>query len=396
MQRVCMLAFTHYLTDARVRREAEALAARGDEVDLICCQSKTLATKRIHNGVKLYPLRGLKYRGGSTIAYLFSYLLFFIQSSFLIGCLHFRKRYTVIQVHTMPDFLVFAALLPKVFGAKIILDVHDLVPELYMTKFGSEHNHPLIRFLRWVERRSIAFAHKAIAVNVPHRDVLVEHGNARDKFAILLNLPDPAIFDRSTHTGLTPNGRFRLIYHGILAKRQGLETAIRAVALAKKDIPDIDFQIIGVGDDRQRLVALVDQMGLGDSIRFSEGAIPLEDIPARIKQADIGLVPILNDSFTRYGLPVKVLEYVGIGIPVISSRTPTLEFYFDDTMLRYSEPGNEVELAKHIIDLYRNPGKRKLLVSNADRFNTKFNWQSQRMEYYNLVDSLCSRSEVSR
>ena len=385
-----MLAFTHYLTDARVRREAEALAARGDQVDLICCRSKTLATKRVHNGVRLYPLRGLKYRGGSTIAYLFSYFIFFVKSSFLMSYLHLKNRYDVIQVHTMPDFLVFAASIPKLFGAKIILDVHDLMPELYMTKFETDQNHKLIRFIRWVETRSIAFAHKAIAVNVPHRDILVEHGNPKDKFTILLNLPDPAIFDRSENVQRISDGKFRLIFHGIIAKRQGLDIAIRAVGKARKDVPNIEFSIIGVGGDRDRLVGMVDEMGLNDCIRFSDGTIPLEEVPLRIKQADIGMVPILNDSFTRYGLPVKVLEYVGLGIPVISSRTPTLEFYFDESMLKYFEAGDETELAGHIIDLYRHPKKRKLLISNADRFNEEFNWDRQRVEYYNLVDSLCS------
>ncbi|MHC4702091.1 MAG: glycosyltransferase family 4 protein [Planctomycetota bacterium] len=389
-----MLAFTHYLTDARVRREAEALAARGDEVDLICCHSKTLATKRIHNGVRLYPLHGLKYRGGSTVAYLFSYLVFFTKSFFLISYLHLKKRYDVIQVHTMPDFLVFAASVPKLLGAKIILDVHDLMPELYMTKFELSEKHALIRFIRWVEKRSIAFAHKAIAVNVPHRDILIEHGSSKEKFSILLNLPDPAIFGQPETSQQTSNGRFRLIFHGIIARRQGLETAIRAVAQAKKDIPDIDFSIIGVGEDRERLVGLVDEMGLNDCIRFSDGAIPLEEVPLHIKQADIGMVPILNDSFTRYGLPVKVLEYVGLQTPVISSRTPTLEFYFDDTMLRYFEPGNETELAEHLIDLYRYPNKRELLVSNANKFNEEFNWNNQKVEYYKLVDSLCSKAEA--
>ena len=396
MRKICMLAFTHYLTDARVRREAEALAARGDEVDLVCCRSKTLATKQIHNGVRLYPLRGLKYRGGSTVAYLFSYFLFFTQAFLLISYLHLKKRYDVIQVHTMPDFLVFAASVPKLLGAKIILDVHDLMPELYMTKFEVEENHPLIRFIRWIETRSIAFAHKAIAVNVPHRDILVEHGSPKDKFAILLNLPDPAIFGRSRNRQRTPDGKFRVIFHGIIARRQGLDIAIRAVAQAKNDIPNIDFSIIGVGEDRERLVGLVDEMGLSDCIRFSDGAIPLEEVPLHIKQADIGMVPILNDSFTRYGLPVKVLEYVGLEIPVISSRTPTLEFYFDDTMLRYFESGDEAELAGHLVDLHRNPRKRELLVSHANRFNEEFNWNNQRIEYYNLVDSLCSKAEAEQ
>ena len=94
----------------------------------------------------------------------------------------------------MPDFLVFSALGPKLLGAKVILDVHDLMPELYASKFGLPESHWIIRALKWVERLSVRFADAAVAVHQPHLDALVAHGNPADKFTIVMNLPDPDMF----------------------------------------------------------------------------------------------------------------------------------------------------------------------------------------------------------
>lgn len=392
MAKICMIAFACYSIDSRIRREAEALSSRGDEVDFIGCREKTQETKGSYNGVKLFRLFVSKYRGSSTIAYLFSYFSFFFQAFFLVTFLQFKRNYDIIQVHTMPDFLVFAALIPKLLHAKIILDVHDLMPELYMSKFKVKQNNPLIKFITWIERRSIAFAQRAIAVHVPHRDILVKHGSPKEKFTILLNLPDPEIFSRAKNTRRIADGKFRIIYHGTIAKRHGLDVALRAVALAKKHIQKIEFSIIGTGDDRKRLIRLVDEMGLRECVKFTKEAVPLDELSQYITQADIAIVPIIQDPFTRYQLPVKILEYVWLGIPVISSKTETLDFYFDETMIRYFQPGDEAELANDIVDLHHNPQKRELLVSNANRFNKEFNWDSQKMAYYELIDSLCSKT----
>ena len=388
-----MIAFTHYSIDSRVRREAEALVSRGDEVDCICCHEEALKKKRNLNGVRLFQLPVTKYRGGSTVSYLFSYLSFFVQAAFLVTFLQFKKKYHIVQVHTMPDFLVFATLIPKALGAKIILDVHDLMPELYMSKFEVNEKHLLTKFIKWIEQRSIAFAHEAIAVHIPHRDILVKHGNPKEKFTIVLNLADPKVFGRVENIQRITDGKFRLIYHGTIAKRHGLDIAIRAVALAKKNIHNIEFSIIGAGDDCERLIGIVDEMGLENCVRLTNGSVLLEEIPQRIMQADVAIVPVLRDPFTRYQLPVKVLEYIWLGIPVISSRSDTLEFYFDKKMIRYFNPGDESELANHILDLHDNPEKREHLVANAKRFNEKFSWDSQKIAYYKLIDSLCFNTE---
>jgi glycosyltransferase involved in cell wall biosynthesis len=385
MAKICMIAYTFYTRDPRVRREAEALAGRGDSVDFICLKEADKAGRRSYDGVNLYPLSVGRYQGDSTLLYLAKYASFFLRASFLVSLLFMRKRYDIIQIHTMPDFLVFTAFIPKLFGAKVILDVHDLMPELYMCKFRSGPRHFIVRLITWIERRSIAYADKAISVHIPHRDALVGHGNAEQKFAVLLNVPDTRIFHRNG--GREADGKFRLIYHGTVARRHGLEVALRAVSNVKESIPNLEFLVIGGGDDLGRIKKLAEEMDLGDCVRFL-GTMPTEELPQYLRRADLGVVPILYDPFTRYMLPLKLLEYVGMGIPCIVSETETIRAYFSDEMVRFSKPGDERELADGILELYRDPDQRARQVAEAARFNASFNWEQQKKGYFEVVDSL--------
>jgi len=380
-----MIAYTFYSSDPRVRREAEALAGRGDSVDFICLKEAESCSPGDYGEVRLYPLSAGRYQGESTVSYLVKYASFFIQSFVLVSWLFFRKRYDIVQVHTMPDFLVFAAAVPKLFGAKIILDVHDLMPELYMCKFKSGPRHVIVRLITWVERCSIGFAHRAMAVHLPHREALVGHGNDREKLVVLLNVPDPRIFQKNGNS--RSDEKFRLIYHGTVARRHGLEVALKAVHSLKNLIPNLEFLVIGRGDDLNRITKLAGVMEMGDCVRFL-GTMPTQELPKYLQQADVGVVPILYDPFTRYMLPLKLMEYVGMGIPCIVSETETIRAYFDDTMVRFCKPGDEKELADSILDLYRDADQRTRLVANAAKFNAAHNWEEQKRNYFGVVDSL--------
>jgi len=391
MARICMVAFTHYSTDTRVRREAEALVDRGDEVDALCLGEEGREDIWMLNGVRLHQLPIGRYRGSSVVMYLLTYALFFLAASFRLSYLHLKKHYQIIQVHTMPDFMVFVAFLPKLLGAKVILDVHDLMPELYQSKFGLESSHWLIRFITWMERGSVGFAHGAIAVHGPHLDTLVKHGNPAEKFIILLNLPDPKVFSSRFRANLSRDGRFRLVYHGTVARRNGLRVALRALPKIKKEIEDVELQIFGDGDDIPCLIDLAKELGLADCVSISRGMIPMDELVPIILNADVGIVPILYDDFTKYMLPVKLLEYVALRIPVVSSRTETIEAYFDDSMVQYCKPGDADDLAEKILDLHRNPDMREWLRTNADRFNRGYSWEQQKQLYYRLIDDLSER-----
>jgi len=393
MARVCMVAYTHYPTDSRVRREAEALIERGDTVDFICLGSENDKRSESYNGVRLIKIYINRYRGSNTIMYMSSYLQFFIVATLKLAWLQLKNHYQVIQIHTMPDFMVFVAIIPKLLGAKVLLDVHDLMPELYQSKFGFVKDHPLIRFITSIERLSIGFADRALAVHKTHLEALLGHGNSPVKFEVLLNLPDMKIFARKSDDQTKDKSDFELIYHGTVSERHGMEIALRAIATLQGKIQGLKLKIIGDGDGIPRLIELVNELNIHEYVEISKGMIPLDELVPMIQTADVGIVPILLDDFTKYMLPVKLLEYVALKKPVICSRTETIEAYFNDSMVQYFSPGSVNELADSIYSLYKSADRRAKLSTNADKFNGEYNWASQKQIYYLLIDSLVIKEQ---
>lgn len=391
MTRVCMVAFTHYAVDQRVRREAELLVDRGDVVDFICLRGEGEPKARMLNGVRLKQLSIGRYRGSNPFIYLFKYLLFFFSASFHLIAMHLRVSYDLVQVHTMPDFMVFVAFIPKLLGVKVLLDVHDLMPELYQSKFGLSQKHRLIRFITWIERQSIRFANRAIAVHKPHLHILVKHGNPIEKFDILMNLPDPKTFSGSFKANPANNGQFKLVYHGTVSRRHGLHIMLRAIPTIREEIAGFKMEIFGDGDDIPYLVNLTRELGLQDCVSIHQGMVPMENLVPTLLTAKIGVVPMLNNNFTRHTLPVKLMEYVALGIPVVSSRIESLETYFDNSMIQYFEPGDVDDLAEKVLELYRSPNKREVQINNAYRFIQKYSWEQQKIRYYHLVDDLVGK-----
>jgi glycosyltransferase involved in cell wall biosynthesis len=406
--RVGMLAYTEYLTDPRVRREAQALADRGDQVDFLCLRqpgSPSRRKVRSHwqdvDGVHVCYLPFKKYQGGNQIAYLLSYILFLFLSAFWLTGLYMRRRYQVIQVHTMPDFLIFAALVPRIFGCKLILDMHDLTSDLYSVKFRSPLLRPLVWGLRLQERLSAGLAHHVVTVHEPYRQVLIQRGIKPQKISVLMNAPDDRIFSMAVReTGKLPASTiggaesFTLVYHGTIVARYGLDVMLRAVALLREhnngNGPSLRLVVYGKGDDLPRLLALRSELGLDDVTYFHGKHVPLEQLPALLIQADLAVVPNLSNPFTDYVLPTKLMEYAAIGVPAVVARTPVVSQYFDDEMVSYFTPGDARDLAQRIDTLAHDPARRRALARNAhQRFTQRYNWTAIKQGYYALVDSLC-------
>jgi glycosyltransferase involved in cell wall biosynthesis len=388
-----MIAFTNYPGDTRVRREAEALVARSNRVDVICPWTPSLGGQHSLEGVRIYPTGRLEQENElSPLAYIVRDVTFLVRAAYVALRLHRRNRYDVVQVHTMPDYLVAAAVFPKLMGASVLLDVHDLVPELYAAKFGLDENSRVIRLIRFVERRCVGYADHALAVHRPHLDALVRHGNPEQKFSIVMNAPDPKFFTRRG-AGRPASDRFVLLYHGTISRRHGLENAVRAVEIARRTYDDIRLEIVGDGDDVVRLSALVDELGLRDAVDIQRGLRPIEELRPILDRASAGIVPIVDNAFTRYMLPVKLLEYVALGIPVISSSTPTIRAYFDETMVSFFRPGDEADLAAKIVALRADADSRMRLAERADVFLEEHSWERERGRYCDLVESLAAASQ---
>ncbi len=391
MLRVAMVAYTYYASDPRVRREAEALAERGDAVEVYCLRRRGEPAGEDCRGVRVRHLPMARYRGGNALLYMGSYCRFFLLAAWTLGWRHLRRPYALVHANNMPDFMAFTALVPRLGGRPLILDIHDTMPEIYQGKFGVGARHPLIRLLRFQERASARFASRVLTSEHTKREALIGHGLPAAKIEVLLNLPDPRLFPSSPpRPARSPAEGFRLVFHGTLAERLGVDLALRAVALLGDRIPDLRLDIIGDGDQRPRLLALRDELGLDGRVRFSDGMVPVEELPGLLAEADLGVIPTREEIGTRYMLPTKLLEYAALGIPTVVAPTHTIRYYFDDAQVAFFSPGSADSLATVIYDLYADPEARRRLAAGAARFAERFAWERHKQVYTDLVDALCA------
>lgn len=388
MARIFMAAYTNYRRDPRVKREAETLIAEGHDVVFLAKRQPGEPNEESIAGVHVIKTYGLKNKPNSFKAYVADYLLYFFMLMLHLTLHPFR--YALIHINNMPDFLVFAAWLPKLIGKPVIHDIHDLMPELYMDKFGADERHWAIRLLLFFERWAGRFATRVLTVEVGFVDTLESRGIRRDKMTILLNLPDNRIFAPRPPLPPKPaDAAFVMVYHGTLARRLGLDIGIEAVHRLRGKIPNMEFRIIGGGEERENLIALRDELDLKDLVTFSDGYVPVEDIPAMIADADLGLIPLRKSSGTEFMLPTKLLEYVNVGIASIVPHNSTIDRYFDDTMVRFIEAEDPDALAEAILYLYEHPEEREQLHKTAsDKFLAKYFWPEHKKVYVELVNSL--------
>lgn len=390
-KRHCMVVHACYpLGETRVEREALALVDQGYEVDVICLQYETEADFETVNGVNIYripvkrgPTRSLFSRFGE-------YLTFFWQVFFKLLKLQPQRRYRVVQAHNLPDFLIFAALIPKLMGARLILDIHDMMPEFFAAQSNRSMDSFFVRCVLWQEILSCHFADHVITVTELWRKKLISRGIPAEKVSVVMNVADDRIF-RSDPARLRPhsvNGHFHLIYHGTFKERYGLDVLIRAVGLVRKKLPGIRATLQGEGEFLEEMRRLVDELGLHDHVHIHASILPTEKLPELITQADAGVIPNRNDIFTGDLLPTKMMEYVALNIPIIAARTRVISEYFDDNMVHFFTPGDANSLAETILDLYHHPEKMHKQVQNQNTFSNTYNWRTISQKYVNLVNGM--------
>jgi len=388
MAQVFMAAYTNYRRDPRVKREAEALVEAGHKVVFLARRSPGSPKRETVAGVEVINALGLRDKCTKFAEYIVDYFAFFLRINFHL-LLH-PLRYRLIHISNMPDFLALAAWPARLLGCPVIHDVHDLMPELYVEKFSSETENWVVRALRLQERMAVRFASAVLTVEGRLKDILSRRAAIPSaKIYVLMNLPDDRIFAPRTVRAKPGDAPFVVVYHGTLARRLGLDLAIRAVKLAQEAIPRLELRIIGAGEERDRLIELRDQLSLQDVVTFSEGFVPVEQIPKMIRDADVGLIPLRISSGTDIMLPTKLLEYVSVGIPCVTPRTGTITRYFDEEMVEFFEAENVESLADAVVRLHRNPDRRRsLAVQATERFARSYRWAEHKKVYTSLVARL--------
>jgi glycosyltransferase involved in cell wall biosynthesis len=387
---VCMIAYTSYATDARVRREAETLAAHGFDVLCLTNRNGTRRERFVLDGVEVRELGVPKYRGKNPLAYLASYMRFLAASSIACARLQATRQVAVVHVHNIPDFLVFAGLLPRAFGAKVVLDIHDSVPETFAAKFS--RGTLVDRALRLEERLSARVAHRVVCVNHPQRDALTARGIPAAKTFISMNVPDPRIFQRPLATR-TParDGTFNLVYHGTMAERLGVDLVIRAVADLGNSIQGLRLHLWGGGDDLAKFEMLAERLGIAGQVSFKPAGYPLHELPVRLSSMDVGVIGNRRSVATDLMLPVKLMEYAALGIPAIVPELRTIRRYFSADMVSFYEPDDVRSLAAAITRLYADETARRRQADAAYRFLDEHGWEKRGPElvtfYRTLLES---------
>lgn len=386
---VCMLSYSFYESDNRVMRYAEALAARGDHVDVIALQREGAQKAEQINGVNVFRVQKRKRNESRKLDYLFRILRFWLVSAWMVTRKHVARRYDIIHVHSVPDFEVLAAVLPKWMGAKIILDIHDIVPEFFAAKFSSGNNSRLVKALKMVEKVSAAFSDHVIISNHIWEKKLLSRSVPAEKCTTIINYPDQGIFQKMDVE--KDSDHFLCMYPGTLNWHQGLDIAIRAIARIKDEIPQVRFLIYGDGPSKKELEQLVKSLGLDEIIGFFP-PLPLRQIARVMATADAGIIPKRNDAFGGEAFSTKTLEFMSLGVPIIVSQTKIDNFYFDDSLVLFFEPEDVASLAHAIVRLVRDDALRKRLSENGLRYAATNSWNHKKQMYFNLVDALAAKS----
>ena len=380
-----MLAYTFYETDGRVRRYAETLAKRGDHVDAIVLSKERQPFYETLNGVNVYRIQKRKVNEVRRFSYLIKLVRFLIKSSIFLTKRQIKNRYDLIHVHNPPDPHVFAACFPKLTGSKVILDIHDILPEFYASKFSTSKNSLVYKVLVFIEKVSAACADHIIISNHIWAKSFISRSATNDKCTVLINYPDTQIFYRRKRT--RKHEKFIMIYPGSLNRHQGLDIAIKAFANISNNVPQAELHIYGEGNAKKDLITLVSQSGLERKVIFKE-FVPLGKIAAVMANADLGIIPKRNDSFGGEAFSTKTLEFMALGIPIIVAKTKIDQYYFNDSIVKFFEPENEKDLSEAMLLLIQDQKLRNSLIANADKYIAKNNWEEKKQIYLDLVDSL--------
>lgn len=388
---VAMLAHTCYMRDPRVRREAEALAAHGLHVHVISLSEQHDRRKgreprhAIVNGVHVHRLPIRRRRAGA-LRYLYEYVMVGLLGSLALARLRLRSELRAVHVHNMPDLLVLAAIVPRLSGSVVILDVHDPMPELYISWKHSPASLT-VRLLRMQERVSYAFADRIISVNESMRENLQAKGVPSAKITIINNFPDESLFPICELQTSWPRKRdcLVLLYCGTVSEHYDLGLAVRAMARIANEIP-VKLRILGEGNRLAEVLELAATLAV-DSIEHV-GLVPIDQVRSEMRNADVGLSCHRAGVFGDLYFSTKIVEYLTQGLPVVSPRTHTITKYLSDDCLFYFEPGSDEALADTLRSMWQNPPEVLRRLSGARALLPRLSWQAEKQKLVSFYSDL--------
>jgi glycosyltransferase involved in cell wall biosynthesis len=388
--RVAMLAHSAYTSDPRIRREAEALVGQGCEVHVIALSEKRNGVREARNGnlngVHIHRLPVSQRRGGF-LRYVYEYSMVGFLGALKLAWLHSRRALNVVHVHNMPDILIMAGLLPRLLGSKLVLDVHDPAPELYMS-WGHGPRDMVVRLLALQEKFSCWLADTVISVNDTMRDNLRSKGVPDDKIFIVHNFPDQQYFPLADMPASWPKkaDSLVLLYCGTITEHYDLGLAVRAMAKLKGQVP-LTLRIMGRGNRLAEVLELATALGVRDSIELVP-PVPVDKVAAEMSKADVGISCHREGIFGDLYFSTKIVEYLTQGLCVLSPRTITVKRYLPEDTLFYFTPGDADALAEAISFAWRNPTEVLKRLARAREILPQLSWNAERSKFIDFYSRL--------
>jgi len=387
MSRVAIVVHAVYPGDPRIRRQSDALLEEGHEVDIICLRQPGEAFEEADAALRIVrmPLN----RGFIGFAgHIAEYAAFSAMVAWRLAREHRTRRYDLVQVATVPDFLVFAALPEKLGGVPLLLDLHEDMPEFFRDRFASPLLRPLLPMVTAATRASAAVADAIITVHEPLRLLSIARGVDPERISVVMNSADGRLFDPSRHErrGFMADGTLRLIHHSNLQRIYGLDVAIEGLARIRSDLP-WRLDVYGDGPWRPQIEAAVERTGTGDRVTL-HGRVAMDDLPGLLAGSDIGLVPSVAEPYMAYSLSTKLLDYAAMGVPTIATDLATFRHHFTDAALRFVPGGDRDVLARAVEALVHDPTRTVAMGLEAQRQAAAYDWEHQRRRYLEIVDRL--------
>lgn len=394
MSRVAIVVHAVYPGDTRVRRQSDALIAAGHEVDLFCLRAAGEPPEERGGAMRVLRLP-LDRTFTGFVGHIAEYVAFTGLAAVALTREHRRRRYDLVQVATVPDFLVAAAAPTRLAGVPLLLDLHEDMPEFFRDRFAHPLLRPLHPLVEGVARVSAAAATELITVHEPLRQLSVARGVPADRIHVVMNSADGTLFDPAAHPRrpFMADGELRLIHHSNLQRLYGVDIAVEAIAAIDPDQLPHRLDVYGEGPFRGEIEAAIRRTGTGDRVHL-HGWAQLEQMPALLAGSDIGLVPSRPDPYLRFSLSQKLLEYAAMGVPTIASDLATFRAHFSADAIRYVEGGDAPALATAIRQLAADPAGTVAMGERSRREAERYAWTAQAARYVDIVERLIARTDA--
>lgn len=376
------------LNEPRVLRETRAALEGGYDVDVVAMQLPGESRHENVDGAWVYRLPVRRSRRSSPRDLVYEYGGFTARATMHVARFHIARRYDVVQIHNPPDFLVASALLPRLTGAKVIFDVHDLAPELLAIRMGTGRGPKTVeRVLRVVEKAAMSLADVVVTVSEPYRGELLKRGVRPQKIVVVLNALDETLIP--SEPAAPERDVFRMVYHGTLTWHYGVHLVVDALAAVAERIPHARLEIYGDGDALGDIRTRIDRHGLADRVSLSGRALPQDEVLRRVAGASVGIVSQLPIERNDSALPTKLLEYVALGVPIVAPAVPAIRQSFTEEEAVFFRGGDVESLGAALCVVADDPDSSHARAMAAlKHYRAEYRWPIYARRYVELLGRL--------